>query len=182
VPLRHYLTYGCRPPARVRVIAPVGLAERLDGLHAEPGFTAVALDVEPHPAAPIAIGDLRLDARPVTHMAGSQAVRLTPLHGGPGLVYSGDCGHADDLAPLLRDGDTLLVEASFGVGPVPEGVTHLDAPAIAGLARATRPGRVLLTHVLDEADPAGAVAIVKAATGGRVREVRPGDRFDLSRT
>ena len=33
----------------------------------------------------------------------------------------GDCGRAGDLAPLIRPGDTLLVEVSFGIGPVPPG-------------------------------------------------------------
>jgi len=178
VPLRHYLTYELRPPRRMRVIAPDGLAGRLDALHAEPGFTAVALDLEPHPATPVEIGDLRLEARRVAHTDNSHAVRLSPPDG-PGIVYSGDCGRAGDLAPLIRPGDTLLVEASFGVGPVPNGAMHLDAPAIAGLVASTAPGRVLLTHIQDGADPDGAVDIVRRATSGPVRAVRPGDRIDL---
>jgi ribonuclease BN (tRNA processing enzyme) len=181
VPLRHYLAYGCRPPARVRVIGPPGLADRLDALHLEPGFTASALDVEPHSTSSVVIGDLTLEARPVTHMPGSHAVRVAPVGGGPGLVYSGDCGNRDDLVPLIRAGDALLVEASFGVGPLPSGVTHLDAPAIAALVRSTQPGQVLLTHILDGTDPAGAVDLVAAATSAPVCEVHPGDRFDLLR-
>ena len=46
VPLRHYLRWHLSPPGRVRVLGPNGLAERLDGLHAEPGFSAAALDIE----------------------------------------------------------------------------------------------------------------------------------------
>src|SRR5207248_728711 len=38
VALRHYLRYEFDPPRRVRVIGPSGLADRLDALHAEPGF------------------------------------------------------------------------------------------------------------------------------------------------
>ena len=72
---------------------PDGLAGRLDALHAEPGFTAVALDLEPHPATPVEIGDLRLEARRVAHTDNSHAVRLSPPDG-PGIVYSGDCGRA----------------------------------------------------------------------------------------
>jgi len=33
VPLRHYLAYQLDPPRRVRVVAPDGLADRIDALH-----------------------------------------------------------------------------------------------------------------------------------------------------
>ena len=46
VPLRHYLRWHLSPSRRVRVIGPAGLGQRLDGLHAEPGFSAGALDIE----------------------------------------------------------------------------------------------------------------------------------------
>jgi ribonuclease BN (tRNA processing enzyme) len=186
IPLRHYLRYQFRPQRRVRVIAPAGLAERLDALHAEPGFTAAVLDVEPFDAEPAerVIGDTRLEARRVTHTEDSHAVRLAPVGASvaPGLVYSGDCGRAEDLAPLIRPGDTLLVEASFGVGPVPPGAGHLDAPAIATLVRATSPGSVLLTHLQMGFDAAEAVAVVQAATDAPVRFVEPGDQIELTRT
>lgn len=181
VPLRHYLAYQFRPGRRVRVIAPPGLAERIDALHARPGFTAEALDVEAFDpsAGAVAIGDLCLEARRVTHTEDSHAVRLAPDAEGPGLVYSGDCGRADDLAPLIRPGDTLLVEISFGIGPVPTGALHLDAPGIAGLLRTTQPGQVLLTHIQMGFDGAAAAAAVRAATTAPVRLVEPGDRISI---
>lgn len=201
VPLRHYLVYEFRPPRRVRVVAPAGLAERIDALHAAPGFTAAAFDVtafeadertrtddlpltgDGHPGAH-RIGPFTVEARPVTHTADSHAVRVsaTDAPGGPGLVYSGDCGRADDLAPLIRPGDTLLVEASFGVGPVPAGAQHLDAPSIARLVRATGPGRVLLTHIQMGHDGDAAALMVRAATGLPVRDVQPGDRLEIGPT
>ena len=46
VPLRHYLRWHLHPSRRVRVLGPDGLAGRLDGLHAEPGFSAATLDIE----------------------------------------------------------------------------------------------------------------------------------------
>ncbi|HEY5628030.1 MAG TPA: MBL fold metallo-hydrolase, partial [Candidatus Limnocylindrales bacterium] len=147
VPLRHYLRYEFEPPRRVRVIGPRDLAARLDALHAEPGFAAAALDCEVMGAEERRIGSLTLEARLVTHTAESYAVRVG-APGGTGLVYSGDCGRALDLAPLIRPGDTLLTEVSFGPGPVPAGVPHLDGAAVGELAAMTGPGRVLLTHVL----------------------------------
>jgi len=181
VPLRHYLAYQLDPPRRVRVVAPAGLADRIDALHDHTGFTAATLDCEPYPSGPFAIGGLTIEARRVTHTADSHAIRVGGGDG-PGLVYSGDCGVAADLAPLIRPGDTLLVEVSFGVGPVPAGSFHLDAPAIADLVASTRPGRVLLTHLQMGLDRIAPVRIVEAAVDGPVSLVEPGDVFDLRRT
>ena len=79
----------------------------------------------------------------VRHTDESYALRVSVAagpgaHGGPGLVYSGDCGRAGDLVPLLRPGDTLLSEASFGAGQVPAGAEHLTA---AEAGRAATDGR-----------------------------------------
>ncbi|HXI79626.1 MAG TPA: MBL fold metallo-hydrolase [Verrucomicrobiae bacterium] len=176
VPLRHFLAYQFQPPRRLRVLGPIGLAQRIDALHARPGFTAEALDCERLEEGSESVGGLTVEARRVTHTEDSYAVRVSGPTG-PGLVYSGDCGVADDLAPLVRRGDALLVEVSFGAGPVPPGALHLDAPAIAGLVRATHPGRVLLTHLQMGFDPDAAVRIVAAATDAEVRLVAPGEQI-----
>lgn len=175
IPLRHYLVYQFAPPRHVAVLGPAGLAERIDALHAQPGFAADALDTSQLGSGRREIGGLTVESRLVTHTQESYATRVSPASG-PGLVYSGDCGVADDLAPLIRPGDTLLVEVSFGPGPVPKGVNHLDAPAVAGLVEATRPGEVLLTHIQMGFDRDATVRAVAAATAP-VRLVEPGDRF-----
>jgi len=180
IPLRHYLAYQIVPPRSVRVVAPAGLSTRIDALHDQPGFTATALACEPYPSGAFAIGGLSIEARKIRHTADSYAVRIaTP--GQPGLVYSGDCGVADDLLPLIQPGDTLLVEVSFGAGPVPPGSLHLDAPAIAGLVTTARPGRVLLTHLQMGLDRIAPVRIVSEAFDGPVRLVEPGNAIDLRR-
>ena len=182
VPLRHFLRYEFEPPRHVRVLGPADLAARLDALHAEPGFTAQALDAEQLGEGLRRIGSLTLESRLVTHTDESYAVRVSVVDGsgsGPGLVYSGDCGRAEDLAPLVRPGDALLVEAAFGAGPVPEGVRHLDGPAVGRLAAATSPSRVLLTHLLAGHDPEATVRSVAALYGGPVSVVWPGERLEL---
>jgi len=181
IPLRHYLAYQLRPARSVRVIGPERLADRLDALHGQPGFAAQSLRCEPHPAGPIQIGGLSLESIRVTHTADSRAIRVATSDGA-GLVYSGDCGVAEDLAPLIRAGDTLLVEVSFGAGPVPPGLLHLDAPAIARLVRETQPGSVLLTHLQMGLDRSAPVEIVRTAGDAAVRLVEPGDEIDLRRT
>ena len=78
------------------------------------------------------VGALRLQARRIRHTDDSYAFRVSPADdpAGAGLAYSGDCGEATDLAPLIRPGDDLLVEASFGLRTVPPGAEHLNASAI----------------------------------------------------
>ena len=182
VPLRHYLRWEFDPTRRVTVHAPSGIDRRLDLLHDAPGFTRSSLDVEPLEEGVRRIGPFALEARLVPHTEESYAFRLSRVAAGvdsPGLVYSGDCGDASMLAPLVRPGDTLLVEASFGPGPVEPGAAHLDGPTIAELARHVRPSRVLLTHILDWRRADETVASVRARYDGEVRVVWPGDRCSL---
>jgi ribonuclease BN (tRNA processing enzyme) len=178
VPLRHYLRYEFEPPRRVRVIGPRDLAARIDALHAEPGFTDAVLDCEVLGTEPRRIGSLTVEGRLVTHTAESYAIRVA-ADSRPGLVYSGDCGRALDLAPLIKPGDTLLTEVAFGPGPVPAGVLHLDGPAVGELAALAKPGRVLLTHVLAGRDLDATLAAIRARWDGPVEFVWPGAALDL---
>jgi ribonuclease BN (tRNA processing enzyme) len=175
VALRHYLRWGPKATRRVRVVGPAGLAERLDALHAETGFSAAALDVELLAPGVTRIGSLAIEAANVTHSASSFAFRVD--NGGPGLIYSGDCGRADDLVALIRPGDVLLCEVSFGPGPVPAEVAHLDGPMVGRLATRTGAARVLLTHLLMGFDRDQTTASVRAAYDGPVAFVDPGDTF-----
>jgi ribonuclease BN (tRNA processing enzyme) len=184
VALRHYLRWEFHPARRVRVLGPTGLGDRLDALHAEPGWAAEALDVEALAVGTRRLGPFTLEAAPVTHIDESYGFRVSrvdgdgPGDGGPGLVYSGDCGRADDLRPLLRPGDWLLSEVSFGAGPAEPGAEHLDGPAVGELAAATRPDRVLLTHIQMGNDEAAAIASVRARYDGPVELVEPGWRWN----
>jgi ribonuclease BN (tRNA processing enzyme) len=180
VPLRHYLRFEFEPPRRVRVLGPAGLADRIDALHATAGFTAATLDVEAlTDGATVTIGALAIESRRVTHTADSFGFRIVSTSGGPGLVYSGDCGRADDLSPLLRAGDTLLSEVSFGPGPVAEGALHLDGPSVGGLAASTGVGRVLLTHLQMGFDERATIASVRRRFDGPVTLVEPGTRLTI---
>ncbi len=174
VSFRHYLHWQLRPPGRARVVGPAGLGDRLDALHAEPGFSAAALDIEVLRPGRLQFGPFEVDAAKVRHTDDSYAFRVST--GGVGLVYSGDCGHAEDLEPLIRPGDVLLTEVSFGPGPVPPGAAHLDGPAVGALAQRTGVGAVLLTHLQMGFDPAETIASVEASFGGGVSLVGPGTR------
>lgn len=189
VPLRHYLRYEFDPPRRVAVVAPGALPERLDALLAQPGFSADSLDVEALADGFVReVGGFRLEARKVTHTDDSYAFRVSSTQPdgqgstgtAAGLVYSGDCGRAADLRPLIRPGDVLLSEVSFGLGPVPKGAFHLDADQVGALAAEAGAGRILLTHLLAGRDRAATEAATTRAAGGIAATlVDPGLQFDL---
>src|SRR5450759_3297417 len=184
VPLRHYLRSEFAPPRRVRVLGPAGLGDRLEALHGHPGFTAVSLDVAPLAVGSQRIGPFEVETRLVHHTEESYAFRVsvagapgTPA--GPGLVYSGDCGRSNDLIPLIRPGDTLLSEASFGAGQVPAGAEHLTAADAGRAATAGGASRLLLTHIQIGYSRAEAVAAAQSAFSGPVQFVTEGDRFEI---
>ena len=179
VPLRHYLRYHFSPGRRVPVYAPGGLEERIDALHRQPGFVREALDVSSLSEGSTRVGGMTIEAGLVTHTEESYGFRVATDGGGPGLVYSGDCGRASDLAPLIRPGDALLTEVSFGPGPVPDGALHLNADAVGELATAASAGRVLLTHLQMDHGEAETIAAVRARFDGPVELMEPGSRITV---
>jgi ribonuclease BN (tRNA processing enzyme) len=179
IPLRHYL---CRaefhPGRKLRVVAPDGLERRLDATYDVPGFASAAFDFESLAGGEYQAGRFVVEVRAVPHAAESFAFRVTVSdQRGPGIVYSGDCADSDALLPLTRPGDTLLAEATFGPGPVPAGMPHLDGPAAGRLASTTGAGRLLLTHLRMGCDVEETVRAAVQHYEGRVDVVRPGDRF-----
>lgn len=179
VPLRHYLLWDFDPPRRVAVLGPSGLAARIDALHDQVGFCAASLDIAALGGSGVrTLGPFIVEARLVRHTEESYAFRVT-AGDGPGLVYSGDCGEAEDLRPLIHPGDTLLSEASFGTAPVAEGSEHLNASDVGRVAAATGVARVLLTHLLMGSDRDATATVARELAGVDVSLVDPGDRFSI---
>jgi ribonuclease BN (tRNA processing enzyme) len=191
VALRHYLRFEFEPSRRSTVLGPAGLAERLDALHAEPGFAAASLDVTALGEGVRRIGPFVVAAKLIAHTDESYGFRVSAsggagvaggagaLDGGPGLVYSGDCSRAEDLLPLIRPGDVVLSEATFGAGPVPAGAGHITSAEAARVAATGGASRLLLTHVLAGHSRAETLAAAQAAFSGPVQLVTEGDRFKI---
>jgi ribonuclease BN (tRNA processing enzyme) len=194
VPLRHYLRFEFDPPRRVPVFGPGELGRRIDALHANPGFAAAALDVAQLGVGERRIGPFVVCARRVEHTDESYAVRVSMAGPGAssgagaaapgtpsaaGLVYSGDCGRADDLLPLIQPGDTLLCEASFAASAVPVGAEHLNAADAGRIATAGHAGRLLLTHIQMGYSRADALAAAQSTFAGPTQLVTEGDRFEV---
>lgn len=181
VPLRHYLRYACHPPVEVRLHPPAELRARYDALLSEEGFLA-GLPGEDLAPGSVEVEDLVVEAMPVTHALNSFAFRVSLAgRADPGLVYSGDCGRADDLLGIVREGDTLLCEASWGASAVPPAgeALHLTALDAARVAHEGRAARLVLTHVLDEYDPPAALARARDAFMGPVSLAEPGMVLEL---
>ena len=178
VPMRHYLKYAETAEGSVPLMAPAGIRERYDVLNGIAGF----LDPLPGPdlsAGVHRVGALMIEARRVTHTDDSYGFRVSMDEAGPGLVYSGDCGRAEDLLALVRPGDTLLSEAAWGAIASVEAAWHLTAAQAAGVARDGRAARLILTHVLDEGRPAATLRIARGAFDGPSDLAAPGMEIDV---
>jgi len=174
IPLRTLLRYGYDTPRSVGLHVPNELRRRYDVFAGEAGF----LDVLPGPElAPghRAIGPFDLEARRVTHSLMSFAFRVTDRAQPdlPGIVYSGDCGQADDLLPLIRPGDTLLCEAFWSTLEPVASAMHLSAAQAGEVARQSGVGRLVLTHILDAHDPGAALAAARDVFPGPVELAVP---------
>lgn len=177
IPLRHWVKYENRGygPA---LYGPAELRARIGEFQADRDFLS-DLAGEPLAQRTFAVGDLLIEARHVTHIPDSFAFRVAPATGdGPGLVYSGDCGVADDLVPLIREGDTLLTEAAWGAGKS-EVPIHLTASEAAGAAARGGAKNLVLTHILDDRRESAARAAAQHAFEGDVRVAQPGLEIDV---
>jgi ribonuclease BN (tRNA processing enzyme) len=192
VPLRHYLKWEFNPSRRLRVAAPAGLGSRLDVINGEAGFAAQALDIEGLSEGVNRIGPFEVEVRRVAHTDESYAFRVAVAGSGggaagsggargaaAGLVYSGDCARAEDLAPLIRRGDTLLSEATFGAGPVAPGAQHITSGDVARVAAQCGAARILLTHILATHSRNGALSAAQAAFDGPIQLITECDRFEV---
>ncbi|MGD8486881.1 MAG: MBL fold metallo-hydrolase, partial [Chloroflexota bacterium] len=174
IPLRNLLYYHYAEPRGIGLHLPAGLRKRYDAFTGEDGFLDFmeGADVTEGTST---IGPFTVQAHPVTHAENSHAFRVTDsAHpGAPGLVYSGDCGRADDLLPLIREGDTLLCEAFWSTRePIP-GANHLDAAQAAGVARQGGAARLILTHILESYDPQAALQAARQVFPGPVSLAEP---------
>jgi ribonuclease BN (tRNA processing enzyme) len=174
IPLRNLLYYHYEQPRSVELHLPAGLRERYDVFMGEAGFLDF-MSGEDLAEGVIRIGPFEVQVHPVTHSENSYAFRVNDGSepDGPGIVYSGDCGRADDLLPLMRVGDTLLCEAFWSTRePVPS-ANHLNAVQAADLAERTGAAELILTHVLESYDPQAGLRAAGSVFAGPVRLAEP---------
>lgn len=198
--LRHALVHGSKMGSDARsvsVISPSGLEPRLatllDDRTPEEQATGAHDSLQPFAfstwrsdaALPplgggrvVPVGDLTLQSARVRHTSESYALRVAADEE-PGLTYSGDVSHWEDLAAIIRPGDTLLCEAAGGAAKWQEGDTHVTAYGAGKAATSAGAAKLLLTHFGAEVDPAEAIRAAAAEFSGEIVAVREGDRFAI---
>jgi ribonuclease BN (tRNA processing enzyme) len=144
-------------------------------------YTTWRIDTELPPLGAgraVFVDELLLQSARVRHNGESYALRVA-AGDGPGLTYSGDVSHWEDLVPIVRLGDTLLCEAAGGAARWQEGDTHITAFGAGKAATSTGAARLLLTHFGAEVDPAEAIRAAATEFSGEIVAVREGDRFEI---
>jgi ribonuclease BN (tRNA processing enzyme) len=174
VPLRHHLRYAFDEPRSIGLHVPHELRRRYDVFCGEPDFLAGMVGPELREGLRT-IGPFVVQAHPVLHSEHSYAFRVSigDDPAGPGLVYSGDCGRAEDLLPLIRQGDTLLCEAFWSTRHPDPGANHLTAAQAADVARRGGASSLILTHILDAHDPQAALDAARGIFGADVSLAEP---------
>ena len=198
--LRHALVHGNKMGADARsvaVISPSGLAPRLatllDDQTPEEQAAGTRDSLQPFAfstwrsdaALPplgggrvLPVGSLMVRSARVRHTGESYALRVA-ARDQPGLTYSGDISHWEDLAAIVQSGDTLLCEAAGGAAQWREGDTHVTAYGAGKAASSAGAVKLLLTHFGAEVDPAEAVRAAATEFSGEIVAVREGDRFEI---
>ena len=154
-----------------------GLAGVLGAYLLDPGFPVHVREVRPGEEATLAGGAaLRVHATP--HTEESQAVRLSA--GEWSLGYTGDTGPSRALGTFMAGVSVLVCECSLLDDEV--GENHLSPARVAEIARLSRPGRLILTHVYPHVRAAHDVPTLVRAAGyaeGEIRMARDGLEVSL---
>lgn len=176
--LRVYMVWGPGQGGVLPVHGPPGLRDRLAAFAGSEGWdSAFSFHDLPAGGGERELGDgLALRHREVPHLPPTHAVRFE--HEGASICFGADCAPNEELADLARGCDVLVCECSFGAGPVPEGVPHLDARDAAGIAARAGVGRLLLVHCQPEFDRDEALAVARSAFDGPVGWARQGEAVD----
>lgn len=177
IPLRHWVhfqNHGHGPA----LYGPPELRARMGDFQADPDFLSDLAGESLMPRT-FSVGDLLVEAGHVTHIPDSFAFRVSAANGdGPGLVYSGDCGVAEDLVPLIREDDTLLSEAAWGTGPA-DAPIHITATDAAQAAARGGAKNLILTHILDDRPESEARDAAQRTFDGDVTIAQPGLEMNI---
>lgn len=104
------------------------------------------------PDRELKLGPITIGFCEVPHYIRAWAVDLRAPTGRR-LTFGGDCGPNKQIVDFARDTDLLMLEATEGVGPAPDGARgHLTATEAGAIAHLCGARRLLLTHFSDLLD------------------------------
>ena len=171
---RTYSSEGALPP--IPVYGPAGTAERIARANDDPNVTSVFDFVTLTPGRH-RIGPFAVSAGHVAHPIETFAFRFE--HGGQVLTYSGDTGESPVLVELARSADVLLCEAGFPDLPDLPPDLHLCGRQAGEHAARAGAGRLIVTHLAPDIDPARSLAAAAGTFNGPVSLAAPGQVLDL---
>ncbi|MCU1477332.1 MAG: beta-lactamase domain protein [Subtercola sp.] len=190
-----------RPRAKIRVIGPEALADRmadflgpdaLQGLHEVFEFT------EMNGWADAVVGDLTLSWGPVAHgvpafaltVTGPASAAIGGIDGIGGIeesttkrtstfTYSGDTAPCISLVEMAEESTVLLCEAGYAREALGENAVHHTPEDAGRTATAAGVGTVILTHIADDLDVADAARRVGAHFAGEIVIATPGNTYPI---
>jgi ribonuclease BN (tRNA processing enzyme) len=169
-----YSPEGALPP--IPVYGPAGTAERIARANDDPDVTG-AFDFVTLTPGQHQIGPFAVTTGHVAHPVETFAFRFE--HGGHVLTYSGDTGESSGLVELAASADVLLCEAGFPDLPDLPPNLHLCGRQAGEHAARAGAGRLILTHLAPDYDPALSLAGAAGTFGGPVSLAAPGQGLDL---
>ncbi len=171
---RRYCAVGALP--RIPVYGPAGTAGRVSRANDDPDVTGIFDFVTLTPGRR-EIGPFTVTADHVAHPVETFAFRFE--HDGHVLAYSGDTGESPALVEVARSADVLLCESGFPDVPDLPPDLHLCARQAGQHAAAADAGRLVLTHLDADYNPAESLAGAQRAFPGPVTLAAPGQVIEL---
>ena len=172
---RKYSAEGALP--RIPVYGPADTAGRVSRANDDPDVTEIFDFVTLTPGRH-EIGPFTVTTDHVAHPVETFAFRFE--HDGRVLAYSGDTGESPALVEVARSADVLLCEAGFPDLPDLPPALHLSGRLAGQHAAAAGAGRLVLTHLNPDEDPAQNLAVAQDAFPGPVTLAAPGQVIDLA--
>ena len=175
---------GTEHPARPALYAPVGASETFREIVSHWGSEDLierAFDLHEYDGTDdLEVGPFSVRFCEVPHYLMTFAVELSSKGNGSGrFTYSADCRPNDELVEFAQGTDMLLIEATL---PRPERTGHRGhlTPTEAGEhGRRAGAGRLVITHISDELDPAWARSEAEQSYGGPVELATEGKTYTV---
>ncbi len=173
---------GTDSPARPILYGPPGAREAFSTVCGLWGLCSLIEDAfdfrEYDPEETISVGDLKFSFAEVPHYIQTWAIEVS-VPGKGRITYGADCRPNGALVEFARETDVLIAEATL---PRPERSGdrgHMTAHEAGEHAAAAMAGRLVLTHISDELDPARALSEAAQAFDGPAEVAFEGMEIDL---
>jgi ribonuclease BN (tRNA processing enzyme) len=173
---------GTEHPARPRLIAPAGAAERFSRLCSATGMREGHIEnafemTEYEPDETFELGPIDVRFQRVPHFIETNAIELR--EGDRRFTFGADCAPNEELCDFARGTSLLLIEATLP-RPEREGPRGHLTPGEAGEhGRRAGARRLVITHFSDEMDAGWAREQAEAAFGGPVDVAVEGAVYDV---